>query len=168
MKQEDDLEEQRKLVKQAKRNKKAKPYRCAKEGGNCKCDGRVRYGKYKQNGVTLNRKTMRKFPFKGKMVTGSIKCSNAGFGGDPTPGQAKQCFCNPKLVTPDVKKAIEDKKKKTKQVIQAIEQTKKANKQVMQAKKLIAQLEKKMQAVILKLVNAQKKVDTVIKEKLKE
>jgi hypothetical protein len=34
-------------------------------------------------------------------------------------------------VSSEVKKAIEDKKKKTKQVINAIEETKKANKEVM-------------------------------------
>jgi len=51
---------------------------CASEGGNCQCNGTVRYG---ENG---------KFAFGNS--SGRLACNNATFG-DPIPGVYKQCYC---------------------------------------------------------------------------
>merc|ERR1712232_1489521 len=48
---------------------------------NCNCNGRVRMG-YGNRWTSW------------RDVSGSIQCTNGAFGGDPAPGQAKECQCD--------------------------------------------------------------------------
>jgi len=59
-------------------------YKCAKEGSNCKCDGKVFFGR--------GRKWSK--PKKVWHPSGKIKCKNSIFG-DPFPGKKKVCRCVP-------------------------------------------------------------------------
>merc|ERR1719182_504981 len=47
---------------------------------NCNCNGQVRLG-YGNRWTSW------------RDVSGSIQCTNGAFGGDPAPGQAKECQC---------------------------------------------------------------------------
>merc|ERR1719182_118744 len=48
---------------------------------NCNCNGQVRMG-YGNRWTSW------------RDVSGSIQCTNGAFGGDPAPGQAKECVCD--------------------------------------------------------------------------
>jgi len=70
---------------------------CAVEGGTCRCNGTVFYGKRFTNGRpgkgrerSLEQLKMEKY--EEKAANGVIKCNNGVFG-DPTPGYYKQCIC---------------------------------------------------------------------------
>ena len=67
--------------------------RCAGEGEECVCAGRVTYGLEQINRVSpaVFEQVIRK-PHKIEPSHGSIMCNNEVFG-DPTPGRRKQCFC---------------------------------------------------------------------------
>jgi len=70
---------------------------CAVEGGTCRCNGTVIYGKRFTNGRPgkgreRNLAQLKMDKFKEKAANGVIKCNNGVFG-DPTPGYYKQCIC---------------------------------------------------------------------------
>lgn len=70
--------------------------KCADEGGQCQCpSGNIFYGrKHVVSGKEATFDEMNDEPYKYKKAEGpSIACTNAVFG-DPTPGFAKQCFCD--------------------------------------------------------------------------
>ena len=61
---------------------------CADEGGECRCTGRVRYGKR----TTWGRKVLEP----SMIANGAIRCTNEVFG-DPLPGTTKECQCQDQL-----------------------------------------------------------------------
>jgi hypothetical protein len=68
--------------------------KCGLEGDECVCAGTVYYGREtiaKQSGVSFEQMT--KKPYKTAQSHGSVTCNSGTFGGDPTPGYHKQCFC---------------------------------------------------------------------------
>lgn len=73
------------------------PYRCAKEGQNCKrCNGVIFFGIYKRNGKVQNLSEMmsKNYRYKEHYNNGNFRCTNKEMGGDPNRGHYKQCFCD--------------------------------------------------------------------------
>lgn len=71
--------------------------RCSEnEGGECSCSGTVFYGRKSDpvDNAPLEFNDMKDYGYISITVDGSIQCSNGEFG-DPAPGFAKQCFCEP-------------------------------------------------------------------------
>lgn len=78
--------------------------KCGSEGDECVCLGRVFYGREKVGQHSpISFDDMIRKPHKVQNSHGSIQCNNAVFG-DPSPGKAKQCFCESGL--PITKKVL--------------------------------------------------------------
>lgn len=74
------------------------PVKCANEGEDCECKGRVFYGPKtdpKKN-EDIEFEVMVNISYAHKMSTTSLGCNNKVFG-DPTPGLSKACFCDADL-----------------------------------------------------------------------
>lgn len=74
--------------------------KCADEGGNCQCNGKVFYGKrYNRGRPGWGRENSLAEAVGGatkqKDVSGSVTCSGANMGGDPVYGYYKSCWCLP-------------------------------------------------------------------------